>query len=467
MANNTYTLEVEVTEGNTVVLADDGSGQDWLVISSIHTDNFINLDYTYDGSNTPTSAIAYYYVGSNRTQLIVNGAIENARGANGADYVAGNSLANILYGDSAATGAGGNDTLDGAEGNDTIYGGAGNDTINGGEGNDRLLGGDGNDTLQGVLGTDTLEGGAGADVLSGGSDPYDRLSYAGSNAGVQVSLTYGVTTTGAGGHAQGDQISGFRSITGSRFADVLIDTDVGTLAFGYNESEFDGGAGNDLLNTGGGNDTGLGGAGNDTIYGGEGNDALAGGLHHDHLYGEAGNDYIIGEGGNDRGYGGAGNDWVSGDDGNDTLDGGAQHDRIAGGAGNDQLLGGTGNDTLQGDAGADRLTGGTGADRFVFRTAADSTSAPTGRDTILDFSHAQLDRIDLSAIDANGAGAGNGTFTFRGSAGFTGAGAELRVTANGTGWLVSADIDGDRVADFAILVSGPGVPALVASDFLL
>lgn len=467
MANNTYTLEVEVTEGNTVVLTDDGSGRDWLVISSSHTDNVINLDYTYNGSNVPTSAIASYYADGNRTQLIVNGAIENARGANGADWLAGNSLANLLYGDSAATGAGGNDTIDGAEGNDTIYGGAGNDTINGGEGNDSLLGGDGNDTLQGALGTDTLEGGAGADVLSGGSDPLDLLSYATSTAGVQVSLTYGTTTTGAGGHAQGDQISGFHNIIGSRFADVFTDTDAGTLAFGYNSNAFDGGAGNDRLNMGGGRDTAVGGAGNDTIFGGEGNDALAGGLHNDQISGEAGADMILGEAGNDRGLGGAGNDTLDGGDGNDTLDGGDQHDRVLGGLGNDQISGGAGNDTLTGGDGADRLTGGLGADRFVFTNVRESTAAPAGRDTILDFSHAQADRIDLSAIDANGTGVGNGTFTFRGSAAFTGAGAELRVSANGTGWLVSADIDGDRVADFAILVSGPGVPALVASDFLL
>ncbi len=41
-------------------------------------------------------------------------------------------------------------------------------------------------------------------------------------------------------------------------------------------------------------------------------------------------------------------------------------------------------------------------------------------DTIWDFSHAQGDRIDLSAIDANSSVGGNQAFTFIGAANFTG-----------------------------------------------
>ncbi|WP_315986496.1 hypothetical protein [Microvirga sp. Mcv34] len=65
---------------------------------------------------------------------------------------------------------------------------------------------------------------------------------------------------------------------------------------------------------------------------------------------------------------------------------------IRGGVGNDTLNGAGGNDTLNGGEGRDLLTGGTGADTFVFDTAVMKTTA----DSILDFSLAEGDRIQLS-----------------------------------------------------------------------
>src|SRR4051794_24908267 len=53
--------------------------------------------------------------------------------------------------------------------------------------------------------------------------------------------------------------------------------------------------------------------------------------------------------------GGAGNDRLSGGDGNDTLLGGAGNDQLAGYAGNDVLDGGDGNDTVTGYSGSDVL----------------------------------------------------------------------------------------------------------------
>lgn len=149
-----------------------------------------------------------------------------------------------------------------------------------------------------------------------------------------------------------------------------------------------------------------------------------------------------------------------------TLSGGRGHDALLGLAGNDRLQGGAGNDWLNGGAGADRLTGGAGADTFVFLSAAEIGLA--ARDRITDFEPGR-DRIDLSAIDANGPEAGHSfTLLARGKA-FTGDAGELRwyaATANGKAvTIVEGDIDGDKVADFRLDLDGKLV--LGEGDFLL
>ena len=165
--------------------------------------------------------------------------------------------------------------------------------------------------------------------------------------------------------------------------------------------------------------------------------------------GLAGNDTLVLGGNHDTGYGGAG------------------QDRLMGQAGNDSLLGEAGNDRLEGGLGADRLSGGKGADTFILRSAGDSTTAIAGRDRIIDFARGQRDKIDLSAIDANGSARGNGTFSFVGDDRFGGSRAELRVIETATGWRVMGDLDGDRVADFALDVITAGDLPLRAADFIL
>ena len=149
-----------------------------------------------------------------------------------------------------------------------------------------------------------------------------------------------------------------------------------------------------------------GGGGKPLVISGSGaDDNLTGGKGNDFIYGHGGNDTLRGGGGDDQIQGHSGDDQIFGDDGRDTLFGQTGHDTISGGAGNDQLWGGTGGDTL---------IGGTGADTFNFGRSVDSTARTTeqiqavtgesidfaGIDTILDFSQAQGDRIDLSRIDA-------------------------------------------------------------------
>lgn len=91
----------------------------------------------------------------------------------------------------------------------------------------------------------------------------------------------------------------------------------------------------------------LGGAGNDKLYGGSGNDTIDGGSGNDSLFGFSGNDLLMGGEGNDHLFGGLGND------------------SLKGGAGNDWLYGNLGNDLLDGEAGDDWLFSGFGDDQFT------------------------------------------------------------------------------------------------------
>jgi len=91
-------------------------------------------------------------------------------------------------------------------------------------------------------------------------------------------------------------------------------------------------------------------------------------------------------------------DLFAGTSGNDTLHGTLADDTIHGGAGDDTLYGGPGNDTLFGDAGNDRLDGGPGNDTLTGGPGSDTFVYETGADTVTDFSHAEGDKIDLTAI---------------------------------------------------------------------
>lgn len=208
--------------------------------------------------------------------------------------------------------------------------------------------------------------------------------------------------------------------------------------------------GDDLFTGGGGKDFILGYDGKDEIHGNGGGDYLDGGNGRDTLYGEGGFDALRGGAGADTLHGGIGNDWLNGQDGYDVLYGGNGDDTLIGEAGKDTLWGGNGSDRLTGGAGADRLNGGAGADTFVFTALADSTVAASGQDRILDFKHAEGDKIDLRAIDANSKVAGDQAFHVAGSAAFDGTAGALIFETDGFGnTTVSGDVNGDRVADFA------------------
>ncbi|HEX7944658.1 MAG TPA: right-handed parallel beta-helix repeat-containing protein [Phenylobacterium sp.] len=186
---------------------------------------------------------------------------------------------------------------------------------------------------------------------------------------------------------------------------------------------------------------------------------LVGGAGADTLSGLGGDDNISSQEGDDKVLGGDGNDSIWGAGGNDTLVGDAGADKLQGDAGNDSLAGGAGNDTLDGSAGADTLGGGAGADMFTFNTLE-----PKG-EVITDFSRADGDRINLSALDANSVATGNQAFTFIGAGAFTKVAGQLHYEVSGADSYLAGDTNGDGIADFRILMKG--VNSFTASDFLL
>ncbi|MGE0415977.1 MAG: Calx-beta domain-containing protein [Acetobacteraceae bacterium] len=128
-----------------------------------------------------------------------------------------------------------------------------------------------------------------------------------------------------------------------------------------------------------------------------------------------------------------------------------------------QVNGGTGNDTLDSTAGRDLITGGTGADTIRFLAAGDTVPG-ANRDAIKDFSAAQGDLIDLSAIDANDLVPNDQAFAFLGTGAFTGGAGEVRYDVVGSDSIVRGTIGGTGV-DFEIKVMG--VTSLAATDFKL
>jgi Ca2+-binding RTX toxin-like protein len=231
-----------------------------------------------------------------------------------------------------------------------------------------------------------------------------------------------------------------------------------------------GGGGADIISGRDGRDELAGGLGGDDLFGGGDDDTLWGNAEGDRLTGGEGDDRLFGGSGNDDLRGGADDDTLFGGDGSDTLAGSGGEDQSFGGAGADvlrgsasdeTLSGGTGNDSLTGGIGSDRLTGGAQADRFIFTATTDSFGSTF--DTITDFVRTS-DKIDLSAIDANGNVAGNPAFEFIGTAAFTKAG-QVRIVDQGANVGVQINTVGVSGAEMVILVAGAST--LSASDFIL
>lgn len=402
-----------------------GNGNDVYVVDNVG-------DQVIEGASTGTDRI----ISSINTGM--GGGIEELELVGAALNGNGNALANVMIGNDLGN------RFNAASANDRVEGRGGDDVLIGGTGADTMLGGTGNDVyyVDNVGDSASETGGNGIDEV---------------RSTVSFTLVAGIENL----RLQSTAASG----TGNAAANSVFGNSAANILSGL--------GGNDLLYGEGGNDSLGGGTGDDILFGAEGNDTLDGGDGADRLRGEDGSDVLNGGSGVDLMFGSTGIDTLNGGNDNDVLRGEEQNDILNGGQGVDQLFGGDGNDTmdggtendrLTGGAGRDAMTGGTGADRFLFDDGDfGGVTVPTA-DRIADFSHAQADLIDLSAVDAIVGGADNG-FAFIGTAAFGGVAGQLRYAISGAETMVYGDTNGDSVADFAIRLTG--ALSLLSADFVL
>ena len=361
-----------------------GSGND-ILMSGAGNDDIIGDegDDTLDGGNG--NDVLWGWTGDDT--LSGGAGNDNFLGWSGDDSINGGAGDDIVHGgddDDTIDGGASNDTITGGIGDDTINGGAGDDTITSGTGKDTLIGGTGSDTFVvtaaddgfngSILFQDTIDGTAEAvttdTIVLATADAYylrsikniDRvvlaqngtydvdISYlmaATANSGqlvitASVSMTTQVTLRGPGLGPNGETAS------------IYVD------GVNFNSSDaFQGGSGDDFLNSG---------PGGDVIFDIGGNNTLAGGDGGDTIIADVGVDLIFGDGGSD---------FLRGEAGNDTINGGGDFD------------------TIDGREGADTLTGGADGDQFRYLEIGYSNEGAAGRDTITDMS--SDDRLDLSS----------------------------------------------------------------------
>ncbi len=272
------------TEFTTATVEDGGTWSATVALGALST-GVNSFEILARDTSLNESAVA---TGIARFQNDTTGAL--LEGGTGNDLLLGN------VGDDTIKGGAGVDLMNGADGADTVdYSGssagvqvnlatgaadggdAAGDTLVGienlfGSAHDDILTGDGgSNRIEGGAGADTIKGGAGDDTLLG--EGADRLSYAGTSAGVQVDLANNSTS---GGDAAGDSILGFEHVIGSDHGDTLVGTDgANELVGGAGGDVLEGGAGNDWLRGNDGNDTIVGHAtGSDDIKAGDGTDLL-------------------------------------------------------------------------------------------------------------------------------------------------------------------------------------------------
>jgi Ca2+-binding RTX toxin-like protein len=441
---------------------------------------------------------------------------DTLNGGSANDILNGEDGADILNGDAGndkLNGGAGIDTLTGGIGNDRMDGGSEDDGLDGGDGNDYLDGGTGADAMTGGAGSDVyIVDNVGDTVTENAGEGYDIVRS--SVSWVLGGNLEGLELQGAGdingtGNALANRMvgnSGKNIMSGGDGVDTIDGGDGNDQLFGDNDGDIlTGGLGNDILDGGDGNDSLDGGVGNDKLYGGNGNDTMTGGLGADSLFGGSGNDQMSGGDGNDTLDGGTGADtmigglgndvyyvdnvfdvtteavgegydivrasvsWTLGDNleglelqgsgningtgnslsniitgnsGNNTLSGGAGVDTIDGGAGADTIIGGTGNDILRGGLGAD-----------TFAVLQESVGQATIEvDQIFDFSTAEGDRLDLSAIDADASLAGDQAFSLVSA--FSHVAGQMTLSFSGGITTLKLDVNGDGIADYQMKING-------------
>lgn len=338
---------------------------------------------------------------------------------------------------------GGNDTVTGGYSDDTIYDNRGansrpipapNGTVHilpgsGPSGDDKIYAGDGNDTIFAGDGQNIYDGGRHTDTVD-----YSRAS-------VELDVDLDVGNGQGRGRGDGtDTLVSIENVVGSNQDDWIAGSSVANVLSGGRGAD-------DLWGEGG----------RDTLFGGADDDWLSGGAGADTMYGEGGIDtlnYLDSASGVtvDLAKG-------TGRGGDAEGDSFKTVENIRGSWHDDTLIGNNGDNELAGTLGQDTLVGGGGKDRFVFFSSSESTVARP--DLIKDFVKGE-DKIDLSDFFNQFANGQQSSMTF--VDGFSGQAGQVTARVQAGGTTVLGDLNGDRVADFAIELSNP--IQLAATDFL-
>jgi Ca2+-binding RTX toxin-like protein len=298
----------------------------------------------------------------------------------------------------------------------------------------------GDDQLTGSAGADVIYGGDGADLISGGSGGIDHLY----------------------GDAGNDRIIAANGVyvDGGVDSDTMVVTDavwLGGLS-AIEAIEFQGGGALTLsasqFTAGLAPNATLSGTGSLTINMAAGDSEL----YLQQLVGGSGVTITV--------NGSANNDLIKGAvNAVNIINGGEGSDAIRGGQLIDTLNGGNGNDKIEGGMGADILTGGAGADTFRYQSASASTVAAPDR--ITDFVSG-TDKLGFLLLDSDPTTPGIQGFSYIDTQAFhhTGA-AEIRYETTGADLTVQADLNGDGIADMAMILQGLGGGSLGSADFLI
>ncbi|WP_372885296.1 beta strand repeat-containing protein, partial [Shimia sp.] len=261
-------------------------------------------------------------------------------GGNGRDDLKGGDGNDTLLGgadEDKLKGGDGDDLLDGGAGDDDLKGGDGDDVLGGGEGDDKLKGDKGNDALSGGAGDDMLQGGHGNDTILGGEG--DDLIYgdgSGSGGGSgSGAIDFNDYLDGGTGNDWIVGGQGEDTVLGGEGDDVLFGDDGGSRGSGSGS-----GSGGDALGLwnaglGGGSGSGSGkGSGSGSGKGSGSGSGKASGSGSGSGSGDSGfDDYLDGGAGNDFIFAGGGDDEVH----HNALENSGASDKYAGGDGIDRL----------------------------------------------------------------------------------------------------------------------------------
>ena len=384
-------------------------------------------------------------------------------------------------------------------GNDDIHGSSIGNDLNFGanKGNDLIVAGDSGSFMMGSQGNDTMKGGDGWDEIS-----FESTFFLNDDKqGIVLNAAKGTILDSWGDTDKFDKL--FEEYYGSVYADTFIGSNRNDAFNGLKgKDEIDGGRGDDEVRyhrdeTRGGDhgivadlakgkvkdgfgttdsvtrvENVLGTIFDDVFKGDDGDNKFRGLSGVDSFNGRDGNDVVVFEYWKDLGQHGVDVDLSLStgqikDDGFgnvetvisiESLEGGDLNDQLKLGSAGGYAWGGDGDDILTAGRAGDWLGGSGGADTFVFLSSA-AVGAPgdnAARSFIDDFSHAEGDLIDFSAL---------GSMSFIGTDAFSNVAGQLRYEFAGGNTFIHGDTDGDGQTDLMLELNGE--IALASDDFVL